>query len=143
MRKLTALLLLAAMFASGCASVAPSAAQAPFASQLLAKSGHSWDGSKLPEYPRGVPEISIVRIQIAPGAQLPLHRHPVINAGVLISGQLTVVTDEGKTLHLKAGEPIIEVVNRWHYGKNEGTVPADIIVVYAGVERGPVTINKD
>lgn len=137
-------LLVTALAVAGCASAPPSGDGAPpVVSQLLARTSHSWDGSALPEYPRGVPEITVVRIQIAPGAQLPLHRHPVINAGMLISGELTVVTDEGKTLHLKAGQGIVEVVNRWHYGKNEGTVPSDIIVVYAGVQRGPITINKD
>jgi hypothetical protein len=56
----------------------------------------------------------------------------VINAGVLMSGQLTVETTDGKVLHLKAGDPIVEVVNTLHYGINEGTVPAEIVVFYAG-----------
>ena len=47
----------------------------------------------------------------------------MINAGVLMSGQLTVETTDGNVLHLKAGDPIIEVVNTLHYGINEGTVP--------------------
>ena len=93
-------------------------------------------------YPKGEPEITILRIKIPPGSLLPLHKHPVINAGVLLSGELTVVTEDGKNLHLKAGEAIIEVVNTWHYGKNEGNVPADIIVFYAGTMDGPITIKK-
>jgi hypothetical protein len=56
----------------------------------------------------------------------------VINAGVLMSGELTVVTADGKTLHLKAGDPIVEVVNTPHCGINEGKVPAEIVVFYAG-----------
>ena len=83
-----------------------------------------------------------MRITIPAGAQLPLHEHPVINAGVLISGELTVITKEGKTLHLKAGDPIVEVVNTWHYGKNEGRQPADIIVFYAGTAGKPITIKQ-
>jgi quercetin dioxygenase-like cupin family protein len=88
---------------------------------VLVKTSSSWDGSPLPEYPKGTPEITILRIKIPPGVQLPLHKHPVINAGVLLSGELTVVTEDNRILHLKAGESIIEVVNKWHYGKNEGT----------------------
>ena len=65
-----------------------------------------------------------------------MHTHPVINAGVLVSGELTVITDSGQTLHLKPGDPIVEVVDTWHYGKNEGTDPADIIVFYAGEKGG-------
>jgi quercetin dioxygenase-like cupin family protein len=109
---------------------------------VLAKTSISWDGSHLPDYPKGTPEVTILRIKIPPGSQLPLHKHPVINAGVLLSGELTVVTEDNRTLHLKAGEPIVEVVNRWHYGKNEGNKPAEILVFYAGVVDTQITIKK-
>jgi quercetin dioxygenase-like cupin family protein len=74
------------------------------------------------------------------GTRLDTHSHPVINAGVLMSGQLTVVTTDGKTLHLKAGDPIVEVVNTLHYGINQGEVPAEIVVFYAGVVDSPITV---
>jgi quercetin dioxygenase-like cupin family protein len=108
----------------------------------LSKTGSSWDGELLPDYPTGKPEITILRIKIPAGAQLPLHEHPVINAGVLLSGELTVVTEDNKTLHLKAGDSIVEVVNKWHYGKNEGNEPAEILVFYAGTADKPITIKK-
>jgi quercetin dioxygenase-like cupin family protein len=109
---------------------------------VLAKSISSWDGGVLPNYAHGQPEITILRITIPPGVQLPLHQHPVINAGVLLSGELTVVTEDNETLHLKAGDSIVEVVNKWHSGKNEGNIPAEIIVFYAGITGKPITINK-
>ena len=108
---------------------------------ILAKTGLSWDGSRLPDYPTGTPEITILRIRIPPGVQLPFHTHPVINAGVLLDGELTVVTEDNKTLHLKTGEAIIEVVNKWHYGKNEGNKTAEIIVFYVGVRNSPISIT--
>lgn len=86
---------------------------------MLARTNSSWDGKSLPAYPKGEPEITILRIKIPPGAALPLHNHPVINAGVLISGELVVVTEDNKILHMKAGDPIVEVANTWHYEKNE------------------------
>jgi len=107
---------------------------------VLVKTGTSWDGRELPGYAIGKPEITILRIAIAPGSRLPRHSHPVINAGVLLKGELTVVTDEGRTLHLKAGDPIVEVVNTWHYGENKGSEPAEIIVFYAGTEGKPITL---
>jgi quercetin dioxygenase-like cupin family protein len=64
----------------------------------------------------------------------------VINAGVLLSGQLTVLTRDGKTLHLTAGDPIVEVVNTLHYGINQGAVPAEIVVFYAGTIGTPITV---
>lgn len=109
---------------------------------VLAKSSTSWDGAALPAYPTGTPEISVLRITIPAGAKLPMHKHPVINAGVLLSGELTVVTEDGKTLLLKAGDAIVEVVNTWHYGQNTGTGPAEIVVVYAGTPGTPITVLK-
>lgn len=109
----------------------------------LVKATQSWDGTPLPAYPVGTAEITVLRITIPPGTRLPLHRHPVINAGVLVRGQLTVVTKEGKTLRMKAGDPIIEVVDTWHYGKNEGPDPAEIIIFYAGTPDQPLSIKKD
>lgn len=109
--------------------------------ETLAKSGSSWDGEVLPAYPEGRPEITILRIKIPAGAELQMHEHPVINAGVLISGELTVVTKDKKTLHLKAGDSIVEVVSKAHYGKNEGTKDAEIIVFYAGIADKPVSIK--
>ncbi len=58
----------------------------------LVKTTKSWNGAGLPNYPQGQPEITILRIKIPVGAKLPMHEHPVINAGVLLSGELTVKT---------------------------------------------------
>jgi quercetin dioxygenase-like cupin family protein len=109
---------------------------------VLAKTSVSWDGTALPNYPKGKPEITILRIQIPPKVQLPLHEHPVINAGVLLKGELTVVTKDDEILHLKAGDSIVELVNKWHYGINESNESAEIIVFYAGVQGSPITIKK-
>lgn len=126
----------------GCAMVqiSPEAKhRSPIVKELV-KATQSWDGEFLPAYLQGQPEITILRIIIPPGTRLNTHSHPVINAGVLISGQLTVVTKDGKTLHLKAGDTIVEVVNTLHYGINQGKVPAEIIVFYAGVIDTPITV---
>ena len=108
----------------------------------LAKTSSSWDGSVLPGYPAGEPEVTVLKITIPPNTKLPVHEHPVINAGVLLTGELTVVTEEGDTLHLAAGDAIVEVVDKWHYGVNEGDDPAEIIVFYAGVQGLPITIKE-
>ena len=64
---------------------------------VLAKTSLSWNGGTLPDYATGKPEVTILRITIPPKMQLPLHKHPVINAGVLLKGELTVVTEDKKT----------------------------------------------
>ena len=75
--------------------------RAKVTAKVLTKTTHSWDGNPLSAYPPGQPQVTIMRIQIPAGTTLPLHIHPVINAGVLIAGELTVVTKTGKTLQLK------------------------------------------
>jgi quercetin dioxygenase-like cupin family protein len=112
-------------------------------SETLASSTTSWNGAALPAYPEGEPEITILRVTIPPHASLPWHKHPFINAGVLLSGELTVETEEDKVLRLNAGDPIVELVNTWHHGINTGDVPAEIIVFYAGVKDMPVTVGKE
>ncbi len=110
--------------------------------ETLIKTGASWDGNALPRYPRGKPEITILRITIPPHERLPMHQHPVINAGILVEGELTVVKKTGETMQLKAGEVLVEVVNAWHYGKNDGDVPAVIVVFYAGVTNSKLTVKE-
>jgi quercetin dioxygenase-like cupin family protein len=110
--------------------------------KLLTRTGSSWDGQSLPSYPKGTPEITILRITIPPKMKLPVHEHPVINAGVLLKGQLTVVKKDGETLHLKAGDSIVEVVDKWHYGMNQGNEPAEIIVFYAGTTDSQITVKE-
>jgi len=126
----------------GCAGLHPTQEQsgAQVSVTKLISSTNSWDGALLPAYPRQQPNITILRITIPPGVRLHMHKHPVINAGVLLSGQLTVVTTNGATLHLVAGDPIIEVVNTLHYGINEGKTPAEIMVFYAGTLDDPTSI---
>jgi quercetin dioxygenase-like cupin family protein len=151
-KRILRLYLVALLLLSGCAGIPTNRQQgttkdvyektAPIESVVLAKTTSSWNGSILPEFPGGQPEITILRIKIPPGTSLPMHKHPVINAGVLLKGQLTVKTKDGEILHLKEGESIVEVVNIWHSGKNEGSVPAEIIVFYAGVKDIPITVYE-
>ncbi|TVU59213.1 cupin domain-containing protein [Vibrio atlanticus] len=103
-------------------------------SENIAQSLYSWNGTKLPSISLEDPKVTIKKIIIDPGERLPIHLHPVINAGVLLSGKLTVYTeDQSQVLHLDAdsdNKTIVEMVDKFHYGINEGTKPAEIIVFY-------------
>jgi len=114
----------------------------PVQVELLQKTSSSWDGSPLPGYSKGTPEVTILKITIQPGVTLPFHTHPVINAGVLLKGRLTVITRDNKRLDMKAGDSLVEVVNTWHYGLNPGDTPAQIIVFYAGIKDEPITVKE-
>jgi quercetin dioxygenase-like cupin family protein len=115
----------------------------PIQVETLLKTTQSWDGSTLPSYAEGQPEVTILRITIAPGTALPEHKHPYMNAGVLLKGKLEVTLENGKTFQLESGDSIAEVVEQWHYGRNNGTGPAEILVVYAGIKGEPVTVLKE
>ena len=108
--------------------------------QIL-KTTKDWDGNTLPPYPSKNPEITILSYEIPPGIRLPMHKHLVINAGVLLEGKLTVMTKDGKQLILNPGDSIVELVNRWHYGVNYGSVPVKLIMFYAGEVGVPLMIK--
>jgi len=111
--------------------------------EVLEKGSQSWDGSELPEYPEGKPEVTLLRITIPPHTKLPLHHHPVINVGLLTKGELTVITPEGDRLELKAGDSLVELVGRVHYGMNESDEPSEIVVFYAGVAGEAITVKEE
>lgn len=109
--------------------------------QIL-KATTEWDGSALPPYPSKNPEITILSYEIPPGIRLPMHKHPVINAGVVLQGELTVIAKDGKRLILNPGDSIVELVNKWHYGVNQGPVPVKLIMFYVGEVGVPLVIKE-
>ncbi|PIA79685.1 cupin [Gaetbulibacter sp. 4G1] len=106
----------------------------------LVETTKSWNGDKLPSYPEGEPKITVLKITIPPKTTLHKHYHPVINSGILLKGKLKVVDIEGNVLHLKVGDVIVELVNKIHYGINEGNKPVEIVVFYAGTKDLPITV---
>lgn len=109
----------------------------------LIEANKSWNGNDLPQYPDGKPKITILKITIPPYSKLNIHKHLVINAGVLTKGELTVVDEQNNTLHLKAGDALVELVNTCHFGENNGSSPAEILVFYAGTDDVPITITEN
>ncbi|MEM9251077.1 MAG: cupin domain-containing protein [Planctomycetota bacterium] len=109
----------------------------------LVRSTHSWNGTTLPAYPDGQPEIVVLRVTVPPHTALPWHKHPVINAGVLVSGTLTVMTPDGPSKRLHAGDALIELVDQPHRGVNDSNQPTVVYVVYAGTTGGPITVPAD
>lgn len=109
----------------------------------LIETDKSWNGNDLPNYPKGKPKITILKISIAPLSKLSIHKHLVINAGVLIKGELTVVDEQNNKLILKEGDALVELVNSCHFAENTGNSTAEIIVFYAGTTNLPITVNEN
>ena len=88
------------------------------------------------------PQVTILRITIPVGEKLPMHKHPILNVGYLTKGELTVRSEKGDVLVLKPGDPIVELVNEWHYGESTGTEEAEIVVTYVGDKDDDLSIGK-
>ena len=106
----------------------------------LVNSTKEWNGRLLPSYPAGTPEIKVLRINIPAGVTLPWHLHPVINAAVIIKGDLELYSEDGTTKTFGPGEALIEVVNTVHAGKALGSEDVDVVVFYAGSKGQPTTV---
>ncbi len=106
----------------------------------LVETSKSWNGDNLPNYPTGKPKITVLKITIPPKTKLHKHYHPVINSGIVLKGELKVVDIDDNVLILKEGDVIVELVNKIHYGINEGRKPVEIVVFYSGTEDLPITI---
>ncbi len=102
--------------------------------EKLAETSCSWDGATLPNYPATTPQITILRYTFPPHQVLPVHRHLIINCGVLLKGELTIVTTDGRERTFKAGDAVVEMVGTVHSGENRGDEPAELIMFYAGTE---------
>lgn len=110
--------------------------------ETLVKTTKSWDGQELISYADGSPEITILKVKVAPGAVVKQHKHPVLNAAVILSGEIKVVSEHGDTKVFREGDVVVELVDTMHYGKNTGLVDAEIIVFYAGAKGVPLSIKK-
>lgn len=111
--------------------------------ETLAESGRAWDGSAMPHYPEGNPVVTIRRYTFPPRCRTDVHLHEVINCGYVVSGELTVVNEDGAEHTFRAGEPIIETVGTPHHGENRGQEPVVLVMFYAGNGNVPLSVPVD
>ncbi|GGY14314.1 cupin domain-containing protein [Paludibacterium paludis] len=126
--------------------LAPCAVQAddtsPVQSETLLNTGASWDGAEYGHYPAGKPELSVLRITIAPHAALAWHAHPMPNAAVVLSGTLHLqkqATGEQKTV--TRGQAFGELAGATHRGI-AGNEPVELLVFYAGRPGMPLSLPR-
>lgn len=110
-------------------------------SELLLQATHSWEGERY-RYPEGDAELSVVHVELEPGAATGWHRHPVPSVGVILQGTLEVtILESGETRRVGAGEAIPEVVQTVHEGRNVGNETVRLLVFYAGAEGVELTLS--
>jgi quercetin dioxygenase-like cupin family protein len=89
------------------------------------------------------PNVTVMVVDIAPGAETGWHSHPVAVYAYVMAGKLSVQIEGGKTSEFKEGEAIIEVVKLKHNGINNGKMPVKLVVFYLGAKNTPNVVRAD
>lgn len=76
-------------------------------------------------------------MEIPPGAETGWHLHTVPVYAYVLAGKLEVALADGKILHFKQGDAIVEVQNLAHNGKCLGSKTVRLAVFYTGEEGRP------
>ena len=100
----------------------------------LIRTSQSWDGVALPDYLQGRPELVAVKYVFPAGQKLGWHHHPVMNYGVLVQGELTIIGEDGKEKVVHEGEAVVEMVNTIHHGENRGKKDVILYMFYLSQE---------
>ena len=106
----------------------------------LIRTTQSWNGAQLPDYLQGRPELVVRKYVFPAGQKLGWHHHPVMNYGVLVQGELTIIDKDGTEKVVHAGEAVVEMVGTVHHGENRGTQPAILYMFYLSQEGLPLSV---
>ena len=107
----------------------------------LIRTGRSWDGVELPDYLQGRPEIVTIKYDVPAGEKLGWHHHPVMNFGILVQGELTIVSEDGTEKVVQEGEAVVEMVGTIHHGENRGTKAVILYMFYLSQPGLPLSIQ--
>jgi hypothetical protein len=79
--------------------------------EILLQTTQSWNGKPYTHYPAGLPQLTTIKLTIAPHTALPWHTHPFPNVVYVLSGTLTLQDKaSGKTLVVHQGQAVGESV---------------------------------
>jgi quercetin dioxygenase-like cupin family protein len=117
------------------------AAEQQVQSTELIRTSQSWDGVELPDYFKGRPELVAVKYVFPAGKKLGWHHHPVMNYGILVQGELTIIGQDGKEKTVHEGEPVVEMVNTIHHGENRGSKPVILYMFYLSQKDMPLAVQ--
>jgi quercetin dioxygenase-like cupin family protein len=128
------------------ASLSTTVAQTPTKSvasgrrEILLQTTQSWNGKQYTRYPPGQPQLTTIKLTIAPHTALPWHTHPFPNVVYVISGTLTLHDKaSGKTQVVHRGQAVGESVDDVHRGES-GDEPTVLLITYAGTPGVPTSV---
>jgi quercetin dioxygenase-like cupin family protein len=108
--------------------------------EILLQTAQSWNEKTYTHYPTGQPQLTTIRLTIAPHTALPWHTHPFPNVVYVLSGTLTLQDKaSGKTLVVHQGQAVGESVDDVHRGES-GDEPTVLLITYAGTPGVPTSI---
>ena len=107
----------------------------------LIRTSQSWDGVELPDYFKGRPELVAVKYVFPAGQKLGWHHHPVMNYGILVQGELTIIGLDGKKKVVHEGEPVVEMVGTIHHGENRGSKDVILYMFYLSQKDMPLAVQ--
>lgn len=88
-------------------------------------------------------EVTASIYDIAPGATLPVHKHPFARYAYVLAGTIEVTNvDTGKSDVFKTGDFIVEMIDQWHQGSNIGADPVKLLVIDQIEEGAQATVLK-
>lgn len=111
--------------------------------EILLKTTSTWDNSTFESINIQNPEVTVLKITINVGESLPMHKHDILNIAYVKRGTLTVTADSDEKITVTEGECLPEVIGKYHYGKNDGNVPVELIVFYVGEKGCSLSVNKE
>ncbi len=109
---------------------------------VLLKTTSTWDNTEYKKLKIKKPEVTVLKIIINVNEELPMHKHDLVNIAYVKKGTLTVITDKNQKITLQEGEVLPELIGKYHYGKNTGNVPVELVVFYIGEKGTPLSVNK-
>ena len=109
--------------------------------QIL-KTGVAADGKPLLPTRPGVPELTVLEVNLAPGARTGWHLHPVPVFAFVQEGDLTVELADGTLKTYAPGQALAEALEATHEGRNLGKTPVKLVVFYHGTQGVPNVVKQ-
>lgn len=94
--------------------------------------------------PQNNVRVIVSTFDIAPGATLPVHKHPFARYGIVQAGKLKVTNVESNDSRTyETGDFIVEMIDQWHRAENIGDSPVKLLVIDQVEGSAANTVLKD
>jgi quercetin dioxygenase-like cupin family protein len=115
----------------------PLTAQVKFSSTSILQSTVTNAGGPITSPATDNAEVTALRVDIGPGGETGRHMHLYPAFVYVLEGAVDVEIEGGGSHSYKVGDSFLEAINTWHNGKNRGSRPVKLLVVFAGVQGKP------